>query len=148
MPATPAPLQTPTGMNSLFRRVLFSYEARRTWAAVLAVLTVIVVTLALLPGKGEHVSLGWDKIDHAAAFASLAFSALFALRGRPALHAWITAALLALGVGIEFAQMLVPGRVASVNDVVADAVGIAIGLVLSSALSRALERRSRPRRTG
>jgi VanZ family protein len=144
MPTTPASMPLATDGNVL-RRAFFSPRARRNWAVILAVLTLVVLGFALVPGQVERVSFGWDKTDHALAFASLAFSALYALRGRPHLHAWIVLALLALGVAIELLQSMVPGRVASVNDIAADAAGIVLGLALATALARRLERRRTPR---
>ena len=75
------------------------------------------------------VNTGWDKANHALAFASLAFSAVWALWQRPRQWPVLVAALLVYGVGIEIAQSFLPPREADWHDVVADGVGIALGLL-------------------
>lgn len=74
-----------------------------------------------------------DKVRHAGAFAVFALWVLVAdLRPR-----WLwAAALLAYGVGIEWAQSYVPQRDASWGDVVADAMGIALGIAAGLMLER------------
>lgn len=127
------------------RRILFSRRARRGWTLALWLLSAIVVAFAVMPWSIEMPSSGWDKADHVAAFAALAFVGLFARRGHPAVHRRILSGLLALGVAIELAQTLVPGRVADWRDVVADAAGALIGLGCASWLSRRMDRRAQLR---
>lgn len=126
------------------RRALFSARSRRLWGVTGLVLTVIILGLALTPTT-RGPSLGWDKANHAAAFAALAFCGHFAWRERAGHVARLVLALLLLGIGIEIAQRAVPGRSAEAADLLADAVGIGIGLLIAGALSRALERRRVPR---
>lgn len=100
---------------------------RLAFAVVLALSTVI----ALIPGPAGAPSLiGWDKLDHLAAFAALA---LFARGGWPRARRAVTAGLLlAYGVVLEFAQSHpLVGRTASLSDIVADLIGIAIGFALA-----------------
>ncbi|MBL8328200.1 MAG: VanZ family protein [Rubrivivax sp.] len=114
------------------------------WSVLLAVLSVYVLYGALTPNpKGP--SLGWDKANHAAAFAVLAFCAVFALRERPRHVFWIAYLLLALGLAIEIAQTFVPGRLGDWQDLLADAVGIAVGLMAAIRLAVRLDRRRHPR---
>ena len=127
------------------RRILFSRRARRGWTLALWLLSAAVVALALMPWTVEMPSSGWDKADHVAAFAALAFVGLFAWRGHPAVHRRVLFGLLALGVAIELAQTLVPGRMADWRDVVADTAGVLMGLGVASWLSRRLDRRVQPR---
>lgn len=127
------------------RRFLFSRRARRGWTIALWLVSAIVVALALMPWSVELPSSGWDKADHVAAFAALAFLGLFAWRGRQAVHRRIVLSLLALGVAIELAQTLVPGRMADWRDVIADSVGVLLGLVVASWLARRMDRRSHER---
>ncbi|MGX6646364.1 VanZ family protein [Maricaulaceae bacterium MS644] len=90
----------------------------------------------MIPGaSGPPTLVGWDKLDHAAAFAAIA---LLASCGWPSASRWIIAVIaLGYGLAIELAQATaMVGRVASVSDLVADAVGIAIGLALAWGLAR------------
>jgi VanZ family protein len=131
--------------RSPLRRALFSPAARRGWLVALAVLVVAVLVLALSPDDVPLPSSGWDKLDHAAAFAALATCGMFAFRGRHAVAIRTTLGLLALGGAIELAQTQVPGRSADWHDLAADAVGIALGLFAASVTVRHLERRATPR---
>jgi VanZ family protein len=108
-------------------------------------LSAIVVAFALMPWSIDMPSSGWDKADHVAAFAVLAFTGLWAWRDHPTVHRRVLVSLLALGVAIELAQILVPGRMADWRDVVADTAGVLIGLGVASWLSRRLDRRRQPR---
>ena len=128
------------------RRLLFSPAAQRGWLALLVVLAAGVVTLACLPASVHGPSLGWDKLNHAAAFMTLAFCGHFAFRERPRSLFWVSFLLLALGVGIELLQMQIPGRRAEVDDVLADALGLCVGLLVAIQLGRRLDRRRRPRK--
>jgi len=96
---------------------------------VLALLLVVITWLALSPAPPKTINTGWDKANHALAFASLAFSAVWALWQRPRQWPVLAAALLAYGVGIEIAQSFLPPREADWHDVLADGVGIALGLL-------------------
>jgi VanZ family protein len=136
----------PTRMSQPWlRRILFSRRARRGWALALWLLVAIVVALALMPWSIEMPSSGWDKADHVAAFAALAFVGLFAWRDHPAVHRRVLFGLLALGVAIELAQMLVPGRMADWRDVIADTAGVMLGLSLATWLSSRMDRRAQQR---
>lgn len=131
--------------GSTLRRALFSQPARRRWTVAFALLSGIVVVLALKPSSGGSPLLGWDKADHMAAFATLAVCGVYGLRGRPAAPQRLWLGLLLLGIGIEFGQMLVPGRSADWRDVAADAAGIGIGMLLAQWVATRLERRAKPR---
>lgn len=69
-----------------------------------------------------------DKVEHGLAYLSLAFL--------PALHesrrrlVFIAPALVALGVALEFGQLLSPGREFEIGDMIADAAGVAAGLAV------------------
>ena len=106
-------------------------EQRRHWRAMLVVMLLAITYLALVPDPPKTVSTGWDKSNHALAFASLAFASVWALWPRPRQWALLVAALLAYGVGIEIAQHFLPPRSADAQDVLADAVGIALGLLVA-----------------
>lgn len=103
----------------------------RMWLALWCTGIVVLVVVCLLPAPDLPRVPVNDKLEHALAFALLASSAvqLFA-RGRPL--ATIAAGLLALGVGIEFAQALfTTTRAMELADVVADAVGIGAGMAVA-----------------
>lgn len=96
----------------------------------------MILVIALIPGEaGPPTLIGWDKLDHAAAFAALA---LLARCGWPGVARWrLALPLLVYGVAIELAQAVSgTGRVASISDIAADALGIALGLVIAWALGR------------
>ena len=95
----------------------------------MALLLVIVSWLAFRSSATPGPSIGWDKLDHFAAFAMLALNAVLVWRYESA--AGIAAALWVYGVLIELVQTQIPGRSGEVGDVVADALGITIGLALA-----------------
>jgi VanZ family protein len=80
----------------------------------------------------------WDKLAHATVFAVLTALLALALQGRPPGARWAlrpgaalaVAALLAGAVGVadELHQATLPGRVAGLDDLLADAVGVGLGL--------------------
>lgn len=104
------------------------------WRLLFAGLLLAVLALALAPQPPQALSGGWDKLNHAAAFAALAFSGRFAFRGGAAAWAALGAGLLALGVGIEAGQAFVPGRQCEWADLLADGIGAAAGLAAAGAL--------------
>ncbi len=106
-------------------------EQRRLWRALLVVLLVAITWLALVPNPPKAVSTGWDKSNHLLAFASLAFTCVWALWPRPRQWWLIVVALVAYGIGIEIAQSFVPPRSADAFDVLADSIGIGIGLLIA-----------------
>lgn len=96
----------------------------------------VVGAIALVPGHaGPPTLIGWDKLDHLAAFAALT---LLGRCGWPTLaRGWLALAAFSYGAAIEFAQgTTAVGRVASLSDLVANAIGIAAGLALSWGLGR------------
>jgi VanZ family protein len=128
MARTPATMRP--AMLSLIRFAT-APERRRHWQALLVALLVVITYLALVPDPPKTVSTGWDKSNHALAFAALAFAGVWARWPRPRQWGWLVVALLAYGVGIEIAQHFLPPRSADAQDVLADAVGIALGLLVA-----------------
>ncbi|MBV8035238.1 VanZ family protein [Roseateles sp.] len=102
---------------------------RRLWRVLLAVLLVAITWLALVPNPPRAVSTGWDKSNHALAFASLAFASVWAVWPRPRQWGWLAATLLAYGGAIEIAQSFLPPRTGDWWDLLADGCGIALGLL-------------------
>ena len=120
-------------MQSWLRAFTTSAPATRGWRALLVVLMAVVAWLALTPLPPRAIDLGWDKLNHASAFAALAFAGWLSVRGRRG--RWPTMALLLMyGALIEVAQRFVPGRSAEWADLLADALGIGLGVLMASAL--------------
>ena len=114
---------------------------------------VLLMVVGLFVGGAQPVAVGlftepWDKLAHATVFAVLTALLAVALQGRPpqpgarwALRpgaALAVAALLAGAVGVadELHQATLPGRVAGLDDLLADAVGIGLGLWVARGLWR------------
>jgi len=99
----------------------------------LSVLVCVAVPLGLFVGGAQPVAVGlfpapWDKLVHAGVFCLLATAIGYAsgFRGKPM---WWLAVLGAATIGAldEWHQMVLPGRSAGWDDLVADAVGGAMG---------------------
>ncbi len=110
------------------------------WLTTALVITGVVLVLCLLPGDGlpEIHSDGFDKFQHAVAFAALGFAwhrARVGLRVAAAIGV-VLAAATELGQGL-----LDVGRTAEGGDVAADLAGLAVGLLVS--VWSAGERRAR-----
>lgn len=115
-------------MSSLLLNLFAAPERRLLWRALLAVLVIAITWLALSPAPPPTVDTGWDKSNHAMAFAALAFVGVWALWPRPRQWLLLVVALLAYGGAIEVAQSFVPPRSGDWADLLADSLGIAIGL--------------------
>ena len=112
-------------------RTLFS---PRVWRVVLVLLLIVVSWFALVPVPPRAFTTGWDKLNHASAFAALALSARLAFPGGRRAASIVVAALLAYGGLIEIVQLFVPGRESEWADLLGDAVGVAIGMGLAAVL--------------
>lgn len=108
--------------------------ASRLLRLLLAALVAALTWLALTPRPPLLLDTGWDKANHALAFAVLAANAALAWRRMPRRALVWAAVLLAYGALIELAQSFVPGRDAEPLDLLADAAGIAAGLAALRAL--------------
>jgi VanZ family protein len=112
--------------------------SRTSIAAIRAALVVALLAISYLAFTDRQipiVNLVWDKLKHAAAFATLAMLVDFAFpagRFGAAKMLW----LLGYGVMIEVVQYFLPYRDASVLDVLADCVGIALYLLAIPVLKR------------
>ena len=106
------------------------------WRWLLAGLVLVVSWLALSPAPPDALDTGWDKLNHAAAFAALTVVAIFAFpRSRRSL--WLLlAGLLCFGGAIEIAQSFTPTRNAEWGDLLADAVGMAAGVFAAMLVTR------------
>jgi VanZ family protein len=105
----------------------------RPWRWALLLLAVVVGVLALVPAPPRQMDLGWDKLNHVAAFAALAVCAVLGWRHPRAARLAVLSALLAYGGAIELLQLQVPNRSAEWSDLGADAIGIGLGAMLALA---------------
>ncbi|MBC7617686.1 MAG: VanZ family protein, partial [Candidatus Saccharibacteria bacterium] len=113
---------------------------------LLCAAAVLFMVMGLFVGGAQPFAVGlftepWDKLAHATVFAVLTALLAVALQGKPpqpgarwALRpgaALAVAALLAGAVGVadELHQATLPGRVAGLDDLLADAVGVCVGLL-------------------
>lgn len=100
----------------------------------------LLFVLCLTPGQ-EMPDIGTsDKLLHGAAFLMLAFAGRLAFPASSRSGWALLGGLIAIGAGIEFAQMLVPGRSADAADWLADSLGVIAGLGLGEILRRSLGR--------
>jgi VanZ family protein len=120
--------------------ILFT-ERRPLWRVLLLLLVVVILWLALSPVPPKTVDTGWDKANHAMAFAALGFVSVWAVWPRPRGWAWLVLALLAFGGAIEIAQTFLPPREGDWWDLLADGVGIAVGLLFALPITAVSARR-------
>ncbi|WP_457445292.1 VanZ family protein [Roseateles sp. P5_E4] len=131
-------------MPSFLLHLCTAPQRRALWRALLAVLLIVITCLALSPAPPKTITTGWDKSNHALAFAALAFSGVWAMwpvSQRPRQWIWLVIALIGYGIGIEIAQSFLPPREADWHDVVADSVGIALGLLAAWPITASAARR-------
>jgi VanZ family protein len=103
----------------------------RPWRWALLLLAVLVTVLAVVPAPPRQMDLGWDKLNHVAAFAALAVCAVFGWQSSRAARLSVLLSLLALGAAIELLQLQVPNRSGEWTDLGADAIGIGLGALLA-----------------
>ena len=106
-----------------------STNIQRLVATAWSVLLIAVVVLSLLPAPGLPSVRGIDKAFHLVGYFFLAVLP-FAGFGRPRLALGLSLLMLPLGVGLEFAQDMIPGRVKEGLDMVANGAGVFLGLCL------------------
>jgi VanZ family protein len=128
----------PAAMTSSLHTLLTQRPA--LWRTLLAALVVAILWLALSPQPPKTVDTGWDKANHVAAFAALAFTAVWALWPQRRRWGWLVLWLLAFGGFIEVAQSQVPPREGDWADLLADGVGIVLGLLAAWPLTRGAPR--------
>lgn len=103
-----------------------SPSLRRAWAQVAFVVVLAAILVAALgPASVPKGFPEADKLHHVVGFAVLTVTMRWAF---PRAHwAWLVAAALGFGAGIELVQRMLPDHVASVWDFAFDALGVAIG---------------------
>ena len=120
-----------TPIERLARALAAAVAATRLWRSLLFLLVVAVSYLALTPTPPASIDLGWDKLNHIAAFAALTVSASL---GYPASRDTLRNTILGLlvyGALIEVLQLFVPGRSSDWEDLLADSIGIACGGIIA-----------------
>jgi len=123
-----APLGPSPGSSADARRWVKPLRHRNAWLALWLFGVTVLIVVCLLPSTDLPKLRISDKIEHALAFALLAGSAVQLFERWRALLL-VGLGLLALGIGIEFAQALfTTTRAMEAADVVADTVGIVVGL--------------------
>ena len=86
-------------------------------------------------------TIGWDKLYHFGLYAILAILAMRSRRGS-AFAVWsVLLFCVAYGASDEFHQWFVPGRTASVWDLLADSLGAGAGVLLFLAWQRRMKRK-------
>jgi VanZ family protein len=104
---------------------------RRTWLTGGWLLIGLVVYLSLTPHPPELLSFpDADKLEHAVAYGSLAlwFCQIYlSTRSRMI----VLAALIGLGIGLEFVQGWTGYRTFDVRDMAANSVGVSLGLLMA-----------------
>lgn len=136
-----APMSSVAPLPRLKQRLVRIVHTRRPWQWLLGVLALVVCYLAFSPRPPSNLSIGWDKLNHAAAFIALSFSACLAFPGRRRHMLLAAVGLFLFGAVIEVVQLFVPGRDCEWEDLLADSVGIAIGALIALALLRAARTR-------
>ena len=137
MGSTPHPNPLPQWLATALR-------VQRPWQLLLTVLIAVVCYLALAPAPPHALDLGWDKLNHAAAFAALTVSGCFGFPGSRRTVLVVLIGLLGFGGLIEILQAFVPGRDCDWHDLLADAVGIAAGATLALGMLRLARQARRP----
>ena len=92
--------------------------------------------LALSPAPPDALDNGWDKLNHASAFAALTVAAVFASPRSRMDRLALLSAVLCFGALIEVAQSFTPTRSAEWGDLLADAIGMTAGVMLTVLISR------------
>lgn len=108
---------------------------RKVWLAlgIAWLLAVWVLSLIPVPPLAQEVN---DKIEHATTYALLML--WWGQLGFPPMR--VVLALIAMGIGIEFAQGLTPYRSFDVHDMLANTLGVSVAsLLLLSPLGRVLQ---------
>lgn len=109
------------------------------WRWLLFIAMLVLLVLCLVPVPPQLPSTGWDKSNHALAFAVLAFLGNRAWPGRTAP---VLLGLLAYGGLIEVLQSFTPDRFAEWGDLLADGIGLVLGEAVAQLMWRHVPRRA------
>ncbi len=106
-----------------------STSVRRLAASAWSVLLIAVIVLSLHPAPGLPTGHGIDKALHLVGYFFLAVLP-FAGFGHWRTSLGLSLLMLPLGIGLEFVQDMIPGRVKEGLDMVANGAGVFLGLCL------------------
>lgn len=102
----------------------------RFWLGAGWTLVIAAIVVSLMPGHSLPQTGFGDKVEHALAytFLTLWFTGIYPRSS----YARIGLGMLALGIGLEIAQGMLPfGRQMDFRDVIANSLGIALGLAIA-----------------
>lgn len=108
----------------IFRKHQFRRPA--LWIALGWLLIIVIVYLSLAHNTINIPGQNGDKYGHILAYAAVMFWFLQIYECTPS-RLTIMAALVALGIGLEFAQAMTGYRTFDYGDMVADCIGVALG---------------------
>lgn len=117
---------------TLIHKAFIAAHAQKVWRLILLILLIAISYLALSPAPPKSVGSSWDKLNHALAFASLAFCGFWSFSTWRSRWLGLPLALLAYGGAIELLQLQIPERDGEWVDLLADGLGIAMGLGLAA----------------
>ena len=112
-----------------------------SWMVFFVGLLAVIALSVMPPGAIPNTGLS-DKMGHMAAYAALALAGGIAIRGARSLL-MLVAGLLLLGLGLELVQALLPSRLASGHDILANVVGITLGSTAAISKNTVMNRRPR-----
>lgn len=100
-----------------------------------------VTFLSWVPGDYRPQIVGLsDKLEHVLAYLLLGALTTIAARQTVKAH-WLALAIVAYGGVLELGQLLIPNRVPSVWDFLANATGVILGVLITTLTLRWLEQR-------
>ena len=123
-------------MHRAMVRAFTDPTATNWWRCLLCSMVVAVSWLALSPAPPDALHSGWDKLNHAGAFAALTVAAFFAAPRSRAGRLGLIGAVLCFGALIEIAQSFTPTRSAEWSDLAADVIGMAAGGLAALLITR------------
>ena len=115
-------------MQNLFGHDFLRF--RPLWLAIGWALVLSIVYLSLTPQPVSIPVEHGDKMGHVAAYAALMLWFMQLYSGVTA-RILLAGSFVAMGVGLEFAQLLTATRTFEIADMVADTTGVAIGWIFA-----------------
>jgi VanZ family protein len=90
----------------------------------IGIYTILIGYLSLIPAEEISISV-WDKGLHIGAYGVFSLLAWWGFRENRMFYSTVVL-IIAYGIGLEFAQILSPGRQMSILDVLANILGVTI----------------------
>jgi len=111
--------------------LLRDFRRPRLWVGLWLCAVGAVIVLSLTPPPSMTVPRNFDKVEHLASYALLAYGAVL-LFARRRTQFGAGAGLVAMGIGLEVAQAsLTQTRMADLADALANTAGVLLGLLMS-----------------